>query len=70
VGSLSIPATATTAVPDPCDDAAMQWGDGVLGSVCMSGSIQPDLPGWRTVGLPHLTNWPPISEAGAISEVA
>lgn len=48
----------------------MQWGDGILGSVCMNGTIQPDLPVWRTVGLPHLTNWPPISDAGAISEVA
>ena len=36
----------------------------------MSGSIQSDLPVWRTVGLPHLTNWPPISDGGVISEVA
>jgi hypothetical protein len=47
-----------------------KWGDGILGSVCMSGSLQPDLPVWRTVGLPHLTNWPPISDSGAISKVA
>jgi hypothetical protein len=47
-----------------------KWRDGISGSVCMSRSIQPDLPVWRTVGLPRLINWPPISDGGAISEVA
>lgn len=31
MGSLSIPATATVAGPDPYEDAAMQRGDGILG---------------------------------------
>ena len=31
MGSLSIPATATAAGPDPCDNAAMQMGQGHFG---------------------------------------